>query len=196
MKNEQSLERSQDCVRRLQEGERAAFDELVEMYKRKAFSLVFNIVGNVEDARDIVQEGFLKVYTGIVGFRSEANFFTWFYRILVNLSRDHLRRKMRAKKVFVAPVVGDDEEERPVEIEDETLSPERLVLTKELGSLLDQAVNALPGNQKMAFCMKYYEGMKVQEISGVLKCRPSTVKVHIFRASEAVARKMEPYLKK
>jgi RNA polymerase sigma-70 factor (ECF subfamily) len=189
-------QKTSECVRRLKMGERAAFDEIVAIYKKRAFSCVYGVVGNVEDTKDIVQEGFLKVYAHIAGFRDESKFFTWFYRILINLARDFLRKKVRANKTFVAPFESDDGEARPLEVADESLSPERLVLGKELESQLDEAVSALPGNQKLAFCMKYREGYKVKEIAEVLRCRPSTVKVHLFRACAAVHQRLEPYLKK
>ena len=191
-------EKSLECIKRLQEGDRCAFDELVVMYKKRAFSLVFNILGNVEDAKDIVQEGFLRVYTGIKSFRGDAKFLTWFYRILINLARDYIRKRIRSRKLFCSFESTQEKEEdaNPPEPGDETLNPGKLVLNKELGLLLDRAVSELPGNPRTAFCMKYYEGMKIEEISKILECRASTVKVHLFRAAQALQCKLEPYLKK
>ncbi len=185
-------------IRRIKEGDRYAFDELVDTYKRKAFSLVFNIIGNVEDTKDIVQEAFIRVYAGIKNFREDSRFLTWFYRILINLARDHIRKKVRARKLFCSFETTQEagEEPDPPEYPDETLNPAELVLNKELGAVMDRAVGELPGNQRAAFCMKYFEGMKTEEISKILECRVSTVKVHLFRATQALRCKLEPYLKK
>lgn len=187
----------EDRVSRLKAGDRAAFDEFVAAYKVKAVSWAFHMVGNTQDAGDIVQEAFLRVFTGIEHFRGDAKFATWFYRILVNLSRDHIRRRARSGKIFIERRDDGEDDRDPVdEAADETMNPRRLAMNEELGVLLDRAVAKLPEKQKAAFCMKYLDGIPVGEIAGILGCRAATVKVHIFRALCALRGRMESYLKK
>ncbi len=189
--------RTQECVRRLKEGDRGAFDELVQMYKGRAFASAYGMVGNAEDAKDIVQEAFIRVYTGIAGFRGESGFFTWFYRILINLCRDHLRKKVRTQKIFLDPVEDPQEEASSTpEVSDDSQNPGRAVLEKESRMLLEQAVRRLPQNQRAAFVMRYFDGLKTAEIAAAIGCRPATVKVHLFRACQAVAQRLAPYLRK
>lgn len=198
MPDAQATIKERGWIGRLKAGDRAAFDEFVAAYKGKAVSWVFHMVGNTQDAGDIVQEAFVRVFTGIGRFRGEAKFATWFYRILVNLSRDHIRRRARAGKIFIEKKYDGDEDDRDpaAEIGDESMSPGRFVLNQELGGLLDRAVAKLPEKQKAAFCMKYLDGIPAKEIAEILGCRAATVKVHIFRALCALRGTMEPYLKK
>ncbi|MDD5019408.1 MAG: sigma-70 family RNA polymerase sigma factor [Candidatus Omnitrophica bacterium] len=189
------VERSRECVRRFQGGEKAAFDELVQMYKRQAYGFVCSLIGNAEDAADILQEGFLRAYEGLARFRGEAGFKTWFYRILINLSRDTLRRRVRSRRIFSYSLDEEDDDRAVREVADATLRPDRLAQEEEWQNILRQAVAGLPDRQREAFSLHRLQGLKIEEVARVLGCGPATVKVHIFRAVRHIGRIIGPYMR-
>ncbi len=178
-------------VERAKSGERAAFDSLIEIYKGKAFALSFSITGNYEDARDILQEAFVKAYVNIRNFRGGAGFYTWFYRILVNLCRDFLRKR-QAKRRFLTE--WEDRDEGTLEVIDVKPDPSETILNKEIRQMLDKAIDLLPEKQKMAFILKHIQGMKIGEVAAVLNCKQSTAKVHLFRSEKALRKTLSPYI--
>ncbi|MFA5038566.1 MAG: sigma-70 family RNA polymerase sigma factor [Candidatus Omnitrophota bacterium] len=188
-------EKSLECVRRFQEGDRRAFDELVQIHKRKAYGFVLGMIGNSEDASDILQEGFLRVYQSLGRFRGDAGFKTWFYRILINLSRDVLRRRGRSRRVFAYSMDEADEDGKTREYPDLSLRPDDQAQQKELDELVRRIASGLSDRQREAFCLRYFQGMRSDEVASVLGCGVSTAKVHIFRALREVGRRIQPYLK-
>lgn len=169
-------------VNKAKAGDQGAFRELVALYRNKAFGLCYHIVGNVEDARDILQESFIKAYKNIDRFKKDSSFYTWFYSIMVNTARDYLRKRVHR------------ETQLPEEIVDSHLNTEKLVLTDELKWLLEAAINQLTEKQRLSFIMKHINGMKVNEIAQTLHCRPATVKTHLFRAVRNLQKRLAPYL--
>lgn len=190
----QNRELELQLVKRVKTGERAAFDCFVDKYKGKAFALAFNIIGNYEDARDVLQEAFIKAYMNINNFREDSNFYTWFYRILVNLCRDFLRKKSAQKRVLAEPLKKQDSEEETVDVADTSPDPSQAALNKEIKETVDKAIDLLPEKQKIAFILKYIQGMRLNEIAQMLDCNESTVKVHLFRAVRNLQKSLAPYL--
>ena len=177
------------CVK---QNDRAAFDELVKMHRGKGFAIAYNILGNFEDAKDVLQEAFIKVYLNIKTFKQEAKFSTWFYRILVNCSWDFLRKRKRVDKLFILPLTDEQGTER--DIPDFQFEPAKLIINKELSRNLDIAIASLPERQRLCFVLKHQNGLSNQEIAKVLRCSLSTVKVHLFRAVRALQDKLSTYL--
>ncbi|MFH1753227.1 MAG: RNA polymerase sigma factor [Candidatus Omnitrophota bacterium] len=169
-------------ISKVKAGDKDAFDGLVSLHKRKAFGLCYSIVGNVEDAKDILQDGFIKAYENIDRFRGDSSFYTWLYRILVNISWDHLRKKKGKKMVHL----------------DEGMSvagnPVDSVFNKELKDVLDSAIRLLSERQHICFVMKHVNGMKIDEIARILHCSASTVKIHLFRAVRNLQKLLDGYL--
>lgn len=172
----------EQIIDKVKSGDQEAFRELVALYRNKAFGLCFSMVGNVEDAKDILQEAFIKAYKNMGRFRKDSSFYTWFYRIVINTARDYLRKKKH------------QESRLEQEISDLSLNPAKLVLTDELRQLLDGAIGRLGEKQRLSFIMKHINGMKINEIAQALHCRPATVKVHLFRAVRKLQKKLAPYL--
>jgi len=182
-------------IERARNGERAAFDSLVDLYKGKAFALAYSFTGNAEDAKDILQDAFVKAYVGLKDFRGRSAFYTWFYRILVNLCRDFLRRKRTRLKVLVdAPEPPDEDNDAPVEIAETGPGPDEMLLNKEIREMADKAINMLPERQKTTFILRHVHGMRLNEIAEIMHCSESTAKVHLFRASKSLQRSLSPYL--
>lgn len=182
-----------DLVRRSREGERRAFDELLRLYRVRALGFVTAMIGNFDEAKDILQEGFLRAYEHIGGFRGDAKFQTWLYRILVNLTRDKIRRNRRARKIFEPMDDSRGEGEEPREFADNSRNPQKEFLCREAAGLIDEAIRELPEQQRLVFSLRHIDGMKLGRIAEVLGCRTGTVKAHLFRATQALRSKLAFY---
>ncbi len=172
-------------IRRAQEGDRAAFDVLIRLYDQNVLRLAMQVVGSPEEARDLYQEAFLKVYRSIRHFRAEAKFSTWLYRVVMNVCLDHLRRQSTRKEV-AAPVAQDGEPEFFQTVADErpTLDPERATRSKEIGERIQAALGRLNPRERMVFELKHYQGMKLRAIGEICKTSEQTVKNSLFRATQ------------
>jgi RNA polymerase sigma-70 factor, ECF subfamily len=176
-------------VAEAQTGNRAAFEELVRRYDRDVLRLALNLMKRPEDARDVYQEAFLKVYRNLHRFRFECSFYTWLYRIVTNVCLDHLRRR-QARPEDQAPEASTghhDEgitdfferqrEHRP------TLDPERTMMGKEIKVCIARAMERLSPRERIVFEMKHYQGLKLRAIGDVLGTTEETVKNSLFRAT-------------
>ena len=182
----------EELVDRCKAGEETAFNELIERHKKMAFSLAYNMLGNIEDARDISQEAFAVVYLRIRDFRGESSFKTWFYRIIINLCRRHYRKNNIASIIPLHFFTKEGKEET-IDIKTE-INPETEMSTKQLNSAIMDAVKDLPMKQREVFVMKHLKGMKISEISEVLGCAEGTVKAHLFRAVQKLQERLRGFL--
>jgi RNA polymerase sigma-70 factor (ECF subfamily) len=172
-----------------QAGSRLAFEELVRRYDRDVLRLALNLMKRTEDARDVYQEAFLKVYRNLHRFRFECSFYTWLYRIVTNVCLDHLRRR-RARPEDQAPELhpaqyedgGTDFFERQREHRP-TLDPERYLLGQEIQKRLATAMERLSPRERVVFEMKHYQGLKLRAIGDALGTSEETVKNSLFRAT-------------
>ena len=176
-------------VQRAQAGNRPAFEELVRRYDRDVLRLAVNLMKRTEDARDVYQEAFLKVYRNLHRFRFECSFYTWLYRIVTNVCLDHLRRR-QARPEDQAPEMhpaqfedgGTDFFERQRE-QRATLDPERQLLGLEIKAKLAAAMDRLSPRERLVFEMKHYQGLKLRAIGDALGTSEETVKNSLFRAT-------------
>ena len=150
---------------RAQEGDRSAFDALIRLYDKSVLRMALQVVGSPEEARDLYQEAFLKVYRSIRHFRQEAKFSTWLYRVVMNVCLDHLRRQKTRKEVAVPqPEDGEPEFFQTVPDERPTLDPERATHSKEIGRRIQAALERLNPRERMVFELKHYQGLKLRAI--------------------------------
>ena len=171
-----------------QAGSRSAFEELVRRYDRDVLRLAMNLMKRPEDARDVYQEAFLKVYRNLHRFRFECSFYTWLYRIVTNVCLDQLRRR-QARPEDQAPEAGSahdegitdfferQKEQRP------TLDPERRLLGQEIQTRIATAMELLSPRERVVFEMKHYQGLKLRAIDDALGTTEETVKNSLFRAT-------------
>ena len=173
--------------RRVGARDEAAFEVLVARYQGRAYRLAWSLLRNAEDARDVSQEAFLRVYRTAAGFRGDARFSTWFYRILVNLCLDHRRGRQSWLRRWLAPEAGaarDDVLERqPAPPEDD---PTARVARKQLMTKAWQALGRLSPQQRAALVLQVEEDLSAKEIAGVLDCSEATVRVHLHRGVSAL----------
>jgi RNA polymerase sigma-70 factor (ECF subfamily) len=181
------LAEEQAVVRNAQAGDRLAFEELVRRYDREVLRLALNLVHRSEDARDIYQESFLRVYRNLHRFRFECSFYTWLYRIVTNVALDHLRRRT-SRREDQAPVPEEadggtrDFFDRQPEVR-AAANPEKRLLGQELGHHIQAALTRLSPRERMVFEMKHYQGMKLRAIGDMLGTSEETVKNSLFRAT-------------
>lgn len=182
-----------DLVRKAQAGDKAAFDLLVRKYQNKIISLVSRYLGQNGDVQDVAQDAFIKAYTALPGFRGEAAFYTWLYRIAVNSAKNYLMARGRRP----AAVDVDAEEAEFFENSDalkENASPERLALTEEIKKVIFDTIEQLPEELKVAIQLREIDGMSYEEISAAMGCPIGTVRSRIFRAREAIDTNLQPLL--
>jgi RNA polymerase sigma-70 factor (ECF subfamily) len=164
-----------ELVRQCKSGDREAFRELVERYQRKAMAIAFGILHDREDAMEVAQEAFAKVFTGIQKFKEEASFYTWLYRITVNLAIDRQRQKSR-QPLFDREDLGEGERAGIEAIPDSAeTDPYEQVKEKELGERLRTALAELTPAHKAVILLREVEGLSYEEISEVLQCSRGTV---------------------
>ncbi len=167
------------------EGDREAFNRLVLMHQEMVFSLCFRLTGDYDDADDCAQEVFIKVHRHLKGFRFESSFRTWLYRVTVNTCRnriDSLEYRMRKKKVSIYAGPGDNGQAAPVEIPDRGESALDGLRRKEVGRIIQKALDALPGSQKTVVVLRDIEGRSYEEIEWMTGLNSGTVKSKLSRA--------------
>jgi RNA polymerase sigma-70 factor, ECF subfamily len=173
-------------IRAAQQGNSAAFEELVRQYDRAVLRLAVHLTGSQEDAQDIYQEAFLRAYINLAHFRFECSFYTWIYRIVTNLCLDHLRRKHSRGRDLTTTISPDGEEEELLDRMPDrrpAASPERSFAGRELQATIVRALSRLSARERMVFELKHYHGMRLRTVAGILNTTEGTIKNTLFRAT-------------
>ena len=168
-------------------GDSDSFNELVLRWERPIYALAYRQIGREEDARDICQETFLRAFRALKGFRSEAKFSSWLYRIAINLSRDWMRRERRT------PVVQPPEDVDLMDLaaaREPSESIEDLVARHDLSRAVEKAMALLPDDQRTAIVLKEYQGLTFQEIADLVDCPLSTVKTRLYQGLTVLRREL------
>jgi RNA polymerase sigma-70 factor (ECF subfamily) len=168
----------EELVARSMGGDVDSFNQLVLRWERPIYALAYRVIGREEDARDVAQETFLRAFRALKGFKGQAKFSSWLYRIALNLCRDWIRRERRT------PVVQTPEGVDVIELAGEGTpaeSIEELVSRHELGRAVSKAMSQLPEEQRTAIILKEYHGLTFQEIADLLDCPLSTVKTRLYQ---------------
>ena len=172
-------------IRLAQRGDRAAFDALVRRYDRKVLRLILGVVRSADDAPDVFQEIFLKIYRALPRFNFQASFYTWLHRVAVNACLDYLRRQ-HARPEVQAPVQEEGAADYFHEVVDERpgLNPEQALRAQEIGRRLERALAQLNPRERMVFELRHYQGLKLQVIGALLGSTEETAKNCLFRATQ------------
>jgi RNA polymerase sigma-70 factor (ECF subfamily) len=169
-------------------GDADSFNELVLRWERPIYALAYRTIGREDDARDVCQETFLRAYRALPGFRGQAKFSSWLYRIALNLCRDWVRRERRT------PVVQAPEDVDLMDLAaaaEPSESIEDLVARKDLTRAVERAMTRLPEEQRTAIVLKEYHGLTFQEIADQLDCPLSTVKTRLYQGLSVLRRRLE-----
>ena len=182
-------------VARAQKGDEDAFAELVRKYSGRAYQIAYGVLGNRQDAEEIAEDTFIKIYHALPDFRGDAAFTTWMYRIALNLARNKYQwNKARAAGRHVsidAPLEGSEEDDdRRLEIPDATLPPDQMAAYNELDKELNAQLEQLPEVYREALVMRNIQEMSYEQIADLLKCKMGTVKSRIARARDELKKRL------
>jgi RNA polymerase sigma-70 factor, ECF subfamily len=173
-------------VRRVQAGERAAYDLLVLKYQHKVVKLVMRYVRNPADAEDVAQEAFIKAYRALPQFRGDSAFYTWLYRIAINTAKNALVSRERNLGGYELDAHSQDEgSDMSVRLKDPD-TPEGLALSEEIRNIVHAAIGSLPEDLRTAIVLRELEGLSYEEIAATMNCPVGTVRSRIFRARESI----------
>lgn len=179
----------QKLVERVQKGDKGAFDLLVLKYQHKIVNLVMRYVRDPELAMDIAQEAFIKAYRALPRFRGDSAFYTWMYRIAVNTAKNHLAAQRRRPMDIELDLQDPEQYDLHAKLK-ETDTPEGVTLSNELRETVEKAIAALPEDLRTAIVLREIEGMSYEEIAQTMECPVGTVRSRIFRARDAIGKKV------
>ncbi len=175
-----------EIVARSKQGDIRAFRRLVESHQRYAFSLAFRIVCNEEDARDITQETFIRVWKRIGSYTGEAKFSSWLYKIVVNLALDRLKGEKRRRRLFLAmPVLPE------VRLPDTGSRVEDEIANRDLADKIRKIADLLPLKQRMVFVLRDLQDLNVEEVAEILEMSPGSVKTNLCYARQRIGQRLK-----
>ena len=182
-----------NLVKRVQKGDKKAFDPLVIKYQQRIANLVSRFIRDPDEVLDVTQEAFIKAYRALPNFRGDSQFYTWLYRVAINTAKNHLATLSRR------PPQGDIEAEIAEQMDmgtrlKEQETPERLAEEADLKAVILEAVDQLPEELKTALTLREIDGLSYDEIAEAMDCPIGTVRSRIFRAREAVDKAIKPLM--
>lgn len=178
-------------VERVQRGESRAFDYLVLRYQHKVLKLIMRYVRDPVEAEDVAQEAFIKAYRALPSFRGDSAFYTWLYRIAINTAKNALVSSKRRPVDYNLDLQDSEQYEMQARLKDSE-TPEGLLLTDEIRNTVNEAIADLPEDLRTAIMLRELEGMSYEEIAAAMECPVGTVRSRIFRAREAIDKRLRP----
>ncbi len=180
----------QELIRKIASGDINAFKKLFEQYQASVFNLCYKFARNRQEAEDLCQDVFLKIYRAAHTFRQQCHPSTWIYRVTVNLCLNYKRRKNRFSWLSLNDFSQNDNSQEYSLEDANQLTPEENLEISEREKIVQRAIQALPKNQRIALILQRYEGMAVKEIAEILNCSESSVQSRLSRARENLAKKL------
>ncbi len=181
-----------ELIQKAQEGDFSSFEQLVFRYDKEVLTIAARFVRNSDDAKDIYQEVFLRVFQGLRRFKMQSEFSTWLYRITTNVCLTHRSRRKRSAHVSL----DDEHDEREgephpgaVAVSEDPL-PDEHAIAAEISIFVRDAIELLSPQQKMVFTLKHYQGLKLREIAEAMQCTEGTVKKHLFTATRRIRKQL------
>jgi RNA polymerase sigma-70 factor (ECF subfamily) len=180
-------------VKRVKQGERSAFDLLVAKYQHKILNLIMRYVKDPSEAMDVSQEAFIKAYNAMPSFRGDSAFYTWLYRIAINTAKNYLVAARRRPASLEFDITETEAFEPFANLRDGD-TPEHLLLTEEISNTIEKAIADLPDELRTAILLREVDGMTYEEIAQSMECPVGTVRSRIFRAREAIDKRLRPLM--
>lgn len=180
-------------IRKAQRGNIAAFEELVKRYEDKVMSIIFNMLNDAEDSRDVYQDVFMKVFLTIKKFRFQSKFYTWLFRIAVNTSINYRKKRTSQQKETLENYIEENKHDAEITIQNNSDNPEKHLLDMELGKHIQRSINLLSPKQKAVFVLRHYHGYKLAEIAEILNCAEGTVKNYLFRSLQKLKKELKEF---
>ena len=182
-----------ELVKRVQAGDTAAFDILVQKYQHKVINLIGRFVSDHAECQDIAQDAFVKAFRAINSFRGDSQFYTWLYRIAANTAKNYLASRGRKSPGYSVDVDDAEHFEGESGLK-EYANPENLLLTDEIKATVFAAIEQLPDDLKSAITLREFDGLSYEEIAEVMDCPIGTVRSRIFRARDVIDKELRPLL--
>ncbi len=176
-------------VERVRRGDKRAFDLLILKYQHKILSIVGRYLGDQNDVQDVSQETFIKAYRAIPNFRGESAFYTWLYRIAVNTAKNHLVSKSR-RPPNIDVDIDDGEFQNNSAVLRDNESPQASLATSQMEQVIFRSIENLPSELRIAVTLREFDGLSYEEIAKIMNCPVGTVRSRIFRAREAIEKKI------
>ncbi|XSG86641.1 MAG: RNA polymerase sigma factor RpoE [Methylohalobius sp. ZOD2] len=187
--NRSAAEVDQELVQRVQQGDKRAFDLLVLKYQPKIVQLITRYIKDPSESLDVAQETFIKAYRALAKFRGDSAFYTWLYRIAINTAKNHIAARARRPSDSEIELETAEQFETAIRLKDQE-TPEGVLLSEEVAEGVRQAIEELPEELRTAITLREFEGMSYEEISQTMNCPVGTVRSRIFRAREAIDKKL------
>ena len=184
--------RDEEIVSLCQQGQSEVFELLVRRYMQKAFRIALDFTHDTEEAKDLSQEAFLRAFSRIKQFDGRSSFYTWFYRLVVNLCLDHTRRKGRV--VWERLEKDTEGGTGRVELTDTSSSPDGEAIAGEAKRRADETLSAMPNKQRTAFLLRHHQGLSIPDIAKVMKTTEGTVRVYLHRAVAALRQSLVEFV--
>ena len=182
-----------ELVRRVQQGDKRAFDLLFGRYQHRILNLVGRYLRDPQEVEDVTQEAFIKAFKALPRFRGESAFYTWLYRIAINTAKNYLVAKSR-RPPGTDVDVADAEFMESAEFLKESESPDAALARDELSAAIDEAIGQLPDDLRSAVTLREFDGLSYEQIAEIMDCPVGTVRSRIFRARESIDRHIAPLL--
>lgn len=184
-------ESEKDLLKKSKSGDIEAFERLIEGYQTRVFNIAYRMIRNHDDAADLAQEVFIKVYRYIKNFKEESSFSTWIFRITKNVCLDELRKRKNKHIISLDEEIklNDGEVVRQIESKDDT--PEMLAEKKEIRELINNAIDDLSAEHRIVIILRDIQGFSYEDISKIIECPEGTVKSRINRARKALKQKLK-----
>lgn len=190
------IDKEEKLIKNIQSGDLCCFEELYNIYKDLVYSVCLKFLDNKNEADDVSQDIFIKVYYNIKSFRFDSKFSTYLYKISVNHCLNLLRKERRVKLLSLDAIFSRSWPDNQVDISDESMDLEKIISQKEAENIIENAINSLPEKQKIAIILSKFEELSYSEIAMILGCTISSVESLLFRAKQNLSRKLYKYFKK
>jgi RNA polymerase sigma-70 factor (ECF subfamily) len=173
-------------IRAAQQGDQDAFEQLVRAYDQNVLRLAMNLLRSLDDAHDVYQEAFLRVYKNLHSFRFDCTFHTWLYRIVTNLCLDHLRKRKvrREESTVIETAEGPKDRIQTVAEESPEGDPQRALMSRQLSQRIQEVLGSLTPRERMVFELRHYQGLRLKSIGEVLGTTEEAAKNCLFRATQ------------
>lgn len=187
-------DKEKDLLLKARNGDVEAFEMIIEDYQKKVFNIALRMIGNHDDASELAQEVFIRIYKSIKNFKGESSLSTWIYRITTNVCLDELRKRKNKNVVSLDEDVKHEDGEIKRQVEDTGPTPDIIAEKNEIRRVVKEAILSLPEDQRTVIILRDIQGFSYDEIAKIMNCPEGTVKSRINRSRQILRDRLKPKL--